>query len=248
MNDKQEPAGDSSLLKLPRSSYPELAKIIMAYGRVDKPASLEDISHRCGINETVVSANNAFLKAIGLIEGGKAKIATEPGLTLSRALDHNLAEDIASAWKMIVQQSPFFDKIISAVRIRRFFEATAFESHIAYSSGEPKSPQIMTGARTIVEILKAAGIISEADGKIVLSTGGGLTIKESYLESLPNAPSPSPTPSQTLYSGQYGTILMQINLNISADATSLEGIGEKIRKVIREIEGFSDTENAQQGQ
>ena len=247
MNDKREISSDSSLIKLPRSSYSELVKIIMAYSKVAKPASLDDIAQRCAVNKYSVSSNSAFLSSVGLIEGGKAKMATELGIALGRALDHDHPEEIANEWRQVVQQSPFFDKVVSAVRIRQFFETSAFESHIAYSSGEPKSPQIMTGARTIVDILKIAGIISEADGKIVLATSTVRIAKRPPEEIAEFKASTDMTGSQTVYSMPYGQVLVRINLNINADPASLDGLGEKIRKVIQDIEGAQSTEKPQQG-
>src|SRR6266568_2786919 len=92
------PPTDEPAFRLPRSSYNELVKIIMAYARANKPASLEEISHLCGINRVAISANNAFLSSAGIIEGGKAKFATSKGLKLARALEHDFAEEITQSW------------------------------------------------------------------------------------------------------------------------------------------------------
>jgi len=243
MTEKVQPQNDSSLLKLPRSSYAELAKIIMAYSEVDKPASLDDISHRCGINKFIVSSNNAFLTAIRIIEGGRTKFITELGRPLGLALAHDISSEIAKAWRTIVERSPYFDKVISAVRIRRFFETSAFESHVAYSSGEPRSSQTMTGARTIVDILKTAEIITEADGKITLGA-----VAETPGDQL-MTPEEASVPKQSLgvtaykYGGHYSEITIKINININASAGDLQGLGEKIRDVIRQIQEFGETEH-----
>lgn len=47
-------------VKLPSSSYDELAKIIMGYGSFGKEGSLADIARIVGVGTTVVSANNGF--------------------------------------------------------------------------------------------------------------------------------------------------------------------------------------------
>lgn len=56
---------------LPGSSYKELIKIIQGYGKYGKEASLGHISQLTAIGETVVSANNKFLVATGVIKGGE---------------------------------------------------------------------------------------------------------------------------------------------------------------------------------
>ena len=94
-------------LKLPRSSYEELCKIIKAYGHMTEPASLDEISRLCAMNKTAITANNSFLANIGLIEGGQAKSATSKGDALSKALEHEIPDQIqrkaglASSAKMI---------------------------------------------------------------------------------------------------------------------------------------------------
>ena len=62
-------------LKLPRSSYEELCKIIKAYGHMNKASSLKEVAQFAAIPPTRISANNAFLASIDLIEGGRAKSA-----------------------------------------------------------------------------------------------------------------------------------------------------------------------------
>lgn len=234
-------APETSLVKLPRSSYSELIKIIMAYSKVGKPASLDDISHRCGVSKFVISANNAFLSDIGIIEGGKAKMATDLGLALGRALEHDQTEDISKAWREIVDRSPFFEKIISAVKIRRYFEVSTFESHIAYSSGEPKSPQIMTGARTIVDILKLAGVITESDGKVALAPTPQ-AVPVSLRSTQDETPAPTVSSEVASLSTQIGRVSLVINININVGAESIEGLAAKIRTMIRDIEKTEEPE------
>ena len=66
-------------VKLPRSSYEELCKIIKAYGQLTEPAPLDEISALSTIPRTGVSANNAFLSYAQIIEGGNKKAATSAG-------------------------------------------------------------------------------------------------------------------------------------------------------------------------
>jgi hypothetical protein len=157
---------EEAAFRLPRSSYNELVRIIMAYGKANKPSSLDEISQLCGIHRIAISANNAFLSSVGVVEGGKAKLTTSKGLKLARALEHDQPAEIKQSWREIVFQNSFFQKMLTAIRIRRGFEVSAFESHIAFSSGEPKSAEVMTGARTVIAILREADAIREQDGKL----------------------------------------------------------------------------------
>jgi hypothetical protein len=233
-------ATEQSPFKLPRSSYNELVKIVMAYGKVNKPAPLDEISQYCGVGRIAVSSNNAFLSAVGVIEGGKAKIATQKGLQLARALEHQLADEIVQAWRQIVYQNSFLDKMVTAVKIRRGFETSAFESHIAYSSGEPRSQATMTGARTVIDILRSAMVIKEQDGKLQVvdrilaasptpdeSTTGGSTS-----EGLMAALSPS-----NRGAGGSSSVAVVLQLRLEVTVADLEGLGMKLRKMIAEFDG-----------
>jgi hypothetical protein len=234
-------SAEQSPFKLPRSSYNELVKIIMAYGKVNKPASLDEISQYCGVGRISVSSNNAFLTAVGVVEGGKAKIATQKGLQLARALEHELADEIVQAWRQVVYQNPFLNKMVTAVKIRRGFETSAFESHIAYSSGEPRSQGTMTGARTVIDILRSALVIKEQDGKLQVVDpilDAQAPIDESTTI---DAASAAPIAAASFANrGAPGSSSVGIVLQLRLDVTvaDLEGLGAKLRKMIAELDGI----------
>jgi hypothetical protein len=152
--------------KLPRSSYEEICKIVKAYGRLSKPSSLDDVAQYCAINKTGISANNAFLSNVEIIEGGRSKEPTEKGRALAQALEHEIPDEITARWARIVSDNDFLNRMSAAVRIRGKMEVSALEAHIAYSAGETKSSQVMTGARAVVDILRAAGLVHEQDGQL----------------------------------------------------------------------------------
>jgi hypothetical protein len=153
-------------VKLPRSSYDEVCKIIKAYGRLEKPGNLDQVNSLAGVGKSTVSANNAFLSSIGVIEGGKAKQSTELGRKLAHALEHEIPHEIQAGWRDVVETNEFLRKMALAVRIRKTMEESAFVSHIAYSAGEAKAGYVMTGARAVIDILRASGLVQETDGKL----------------------------------------------------------------------------------
>src|SRR5260370_32328787 len=154
---------------LPVSSYKELVKIIQAYGRVGTEASLADIAHLAVMNETKISGNNGFLVSIGVIQGGKKKTVTPLGAELAHALEHeeSLPEKAASKWKAVVDSNDFLQKVIAAVRIRKSMDESSLESHVAYSAGQPRTPAVATGARAVIDILEAPGLLKEEGGTLV---------------------------------------------------------------------------------
>ncbi len=230
-------------VKLPRSSYEELCKIIKAYGHVAESASLDEVSRLCAMNRTAISANNAFLVYIGVIEGGQSKAATARGKELAQALEHELPEQIEASWAHVVRETDFLGKMAAAVKIRGQMESSALEAHVAYSAGEAKSPPVMTGARAVVDILRTAGVVREQDGQLIAS-GSNLTSQDSSRTSASPSGGTHSTPSTLQLEtravvAQAGGTSVRIELRIDAKPSELDGLGKKIRKLVQEIDGRS---------
>jgi hypothetical protein len=219
--------------KLPRSSYEELIKIIIAYGKSDKPASLKDLYQGTGINTTGISDNNSFLLAVGLIEGGKAKSPTEKCRELSSALDHNYADKIANGWTVVIRENEFLSKILQAISIRKGMEESQLQTHIAYSAGESKSHAVMTGARTVIDILRHSGMVEEKDGHIVVS--GIITLGTEETGTRIDV-SPEPAKVSGTKSSSISSYTFHIEIRINATPSELDGLGEKLKALRRSLE------------
>lgn len=245
--------------KLPQSSYEELAKIIKSYGHFQEPADLTELSRLSSLHTTIVSRNNGFLIAVGILEAGARKVLSSTGRELSRALEHEMPDEIRRCWQSVVSGNDFLSKILAAIRIRSGMDQQTLEAHVAYSAGQPKKPQFMTGARTVIDILKAAEVIHELDGKYVAESSaisadsviqsavgtaagvatvhgvaGGITIKGLRERQ-----------TQLVYTTQRTAQQIVINVNISCTPADLETLGQKLREVIRQIQKESDGETGQ---
>lgn len=225
--------------KLPRSSYEEICKIVKAYGHLSQPGSLDEVSRLCAVNKIAISANNAFLVNIEVIEGGQKKSATQKGRELAQALEHELPDQIQEGWARVVRENEFLGKMAAAVKIRGKMDSSAIESHIAYSAGEAKSAQVMTGARAVVDILRAAGVVRENEGQLT-STERKLQTIEATLQ-VPLEPVVAEAAGQTTtlriprtVAGST-SVALHIELRIDAKPSELDELGEKIRKLLREL-------------
>jgi hypothetical protein len=234
-------------VKLPRSSYDELCKIIQAYGRLEEPGSLDQVNVLAGVGKTVISANNLFLTSIGLIERGKAKSATSRGRELAAALEHGIADQIQKLWASVVHENEFLNKMGLAVRIRRSMEGSALEAHIAYSAGEAKSSQVMTGARAVIDILRAAGVVKEKDGQLVPGESSPelRPIESDTKIVAPEVETPPVSIESPIAVTQVGGTgaTVRIDLRIDAKPSELEGLGVKIRRLLDEIQGREGVES-----
>ena len=131
---------------MPLSSYEELVKVIRAYGSVSQPSSLEDVSKSVGLHRTIISRNAGFLIGIGLLEAWLQEDGDPTWAGARLSARHEIPMQIRDSWRRAIQQTDFFKKLITAVRIRKGMDQSTFEAHIAYSAGQPKKPSYMTGA------------------------------------------------------------------------------------------------------
>ena len=234
-------------IKLPRSSYEELCRIIKAYGSLIKEASRTEVSQTSGVHQNVVSANNAFLSNIGIIEGGQKKTVTFVGKSIAHALDANIPEEIEKHWRQVIESSEFLSKIVAAIRIRNGMEATALKRHIAYSAGEKSAGYVMTGARTVIDILLASNLAVEDEGILTIDE-----IKREVKElEIPSSEGITPEESKAQpiqYPEGVNSIIgpglsLNIELRIEVKASELDGLGKKIKGLLDEISNSSEEDS-----
>lgn len=228
--------------RLPQSSYGELVKIIKGYSATNGECSPDDVQRLTGIHSTNISRNNAFLAGIGIITGGKKKITTEKGKSLGMALEHDMPEEIMSHWREIVQGNDFLEKLLTAVRIRKGMDHGTLQSHIAYSAGQPKTPQTMAGAAAVIDILRAANCLKEEDGKLV-SVGDESSSRTEQIESskltshgaLTAVVSPQVVSSPFSLTATGTPISIQVQIQVQCTPDDLETLALKLQKLISEI-------------
>ena len=230
---------------LPGSSYKELIKIIQGYAQVSGEAVPIDVASVIAVHETIVSSNNKFLVAIGIVQGGRKKTMTATGRSLAHALEHNVQEEVSRLWRAIVDATEFLQKIIAAVRIRKGMDEASLEAHVAYSAGQPKTPRILTGAATVVEILKIAGLLKEDSGNLVAAS--------IELDSLPDLESiGSPFTRETIASWANkptlaratGDLKLSIAVSIQCTPEDLEGLGQKLRRIVDDFNEYKGRDSS----
>ncbi len=237
--------GEEQQFKLPGSSYEEVVKIIRGYQTVGGEAAPDDVTKVIGTHPTSVSRNNGFLVSVGIIEGGRKKKITERGRALALALDHEMPAEISEKWRSIVVANEFLSKLISAVRIRKGMDTQTLQAHVAYSAGQPRTGTSMAGAGAVVDILKAAGVVKEEDGKLVATeppTDSDITTYQvrigdvaSAHDTLQHQTRETVPATETLLLRTPTGLAITIQIQIQCSPADIEGLGEKIRVLIKEI-------------
>lgn len=154
---------------LPGSSFEEVQKILKGYSNAPDQSSLDNLAKLIGLHKTSISRNNKFLSDIGLITGGMKKSATELGKKLGRALDHEQDTDARGYWREAVQTNEKVSGLVTTVRIKGGMTETDFSNHVLYVSGQKNTSANKTGARCVVDVLLAANLLQEDNGKLVVS-------------------------------------------------------------------------------
>ncbi len=233
--------------RLPQSSYGELVKIIKGYGAHNTEAVPDDISKVTGLHPTIVSRNNAFLLGVSIVQGGKKKTITDRGLSLARALEHDMPDEITKCWREIVLGNDFLGKVLAAVRIRKGMDNGTLQSHIAYSAGQPKNAGIMAGAAAVIDILRAAGLLKEEDGKLITMVEG---VASSTTDTLPTEEVfTSKTFAHTDQSGVTNSplshllplsstnmpVTIQFQIQVQCSADDIGSLAPKLRNLMKEL-------------
>ena len=225
--------------KLPGSSYDELIKIIIAYstGKVGVPLSLDSLAQTTGMDKTIISRNNGFLVQLALISEGNKKSPTQEGYDLGRAYSLKQNEQVVKIWRNIILNDEFLSRMISAIKIRNGMEKASFINHILYSSGCSSNNNTKAGASAVIEILKVAMLVQEADGKIIAAEEDSIqndTSIEITDERSKNQLMPSLSLSQSQMKPSY-TNNVVININITATVEELDQLTEKLHSLLKNI-------------
>lgn len=227
--------------KLPGSSLDEVFKVVQGYANFAKPVALADVSKATGMHNTVISKNAGFLLAIGLIEGGAKKSATDVGKRLGLALMHNVADEVDLILSQVVGENEFLRNILAAVRIRKGMDESALRSHIGYSAGLSKTGSTTTGTGAVVELLRRSGHLRLEDGKFIVTSPSE---RPSQLpEGSSNEVSPSgvaSTPVELLAASGMAVAApspfsISIKIEVRCEPSDLDTLGEKLRKVVEDF-------------
>jgi hypothetical protein len=227
--------------KLPGSSYEEVVRIIKAYDHYESEVELNEVSQVSALHPTAISRNTGFLVAVGVLEGGQKKVLTSQGRSLARALDHEITDDIRTYWRDIVQANDFMRKLISAIRIRNGMDPATLQAHIAYSAGQPKTPKVMTGATTVIDILQVAEVVREMDGKLqAIASDSGTPPKDTARDTTPPPPLSSDSPGeQPLGSGSDRrgisspqAVSLTIQIQVQCTPAELDELAPKLQALI----------------
>lgn len=157
---------------LPRSSFKLLRLILIGYlhegGNDRKPARLSDVGRAVGLDPTLVSRNNAPLAALGLLESAENRRwrLTEGGVNVARALEYEADDEAREALAESFKANSFVQRVVTYIRAQGGVDENEVVSHMARTAGVKRTSEFLTGARALLELMYAAGLL-EHDGDLV---------------------------------------------------------------------------------
>jgi hypothetical protein len=134
------------------------------------PAS---VGKAVGVDATVVSRNNEFLAALGLVETerlGRSRL-TEAGARVARAFERHTGPELSRVLAPLLQEDDFVRRVLTYVGSRGDVERSELEHHVARAAGPPRNPAFPTGASALVDLILAAGLLVDDRGTIRMDGG-----------------------------------------------------------------------------
>ncbi len=159
-------------LSMPTSSWSVLKQIIRAYGQVgdaEKP-TVDSIAEYAGLPRPTVSANNNFLRDIGIVSKEENK-PTPLGAKLAATLAMENEALVTEALQELVRANPALNQWVGMVRARGSMKFDFLKGTIALAGGlTEKGKQTITG-KAIIDLLQESKLIQINDDTIKAGSG-----------------------------------------------------------------------------
>jgi hypothetical protein len=184
-------------LPMPNSSWATLQKILRAYNAVrdrEKP-TVQDIAELAGIHRPNVSANNNFLRDLGLLREDGNKLS-ELGTLLATGLDLNNGTMISEGIQESVRRSSGLSKLIDMFRARGTMTYETFEGQVVTLARLTAKSLGLSYVGTLADYLTEGGLIrEEGDNLIFVGREPSVQREQSvFSEESGEKPPPPPPP------------------------------------------------------
>lgn len=150
---------DSERLVIPAASWATVKRIIRAYGAAsgDDP-SAEEIASLGGLQRTVISGCNKFLRSAGIVHPEKNKL-TEIGNQLATGWSINNEPMAIDALQQIVTATPALAQLVNVIRARGTVDTQLFRGQIIMAAGLDSKSFMLQFVKTITEMLADSGLV-----------------------------------------------------------------------------------------
>jgi hypothetical protein len=184
-------------LSMPLASWEALKRIIRAYRQVeaDEKPTVEDVAKYAGMMRPVVSANNNFLRDIGVLLESENK-PTPLGSRLAQSLAMGNEPLITQTLQEVVRTNPVLSQFVGIVRARGDVQIELLKGEIALAGSLADKTKQGGATKAILDLLQEARLIEVRDEVVrPISEGGGPQSGGISLSLRPTAPEGKPQQS-----------------------------------------------------
>lgn len=158
------PETTTNTLPMPGTSWELIKRIIRGYqaAQDEENPTVESVGKLAGMQRSVVSANNVFLRSTKILEEGQNKL-TLLGARLATGLAHSNQPLIVSALQDIVRGHAGLSYLANIVRARGEMPMEGFRGEIIVLAGLAETSRNIQFLKSIVDLLVEAQIIDVKD-------------------------------------------------------------------------------------
>lgn len=178
---------ENERLAIPAASWATVKRIIRAYGAatVDDP-SAEEIAALGGLQRTVISGCNKFLRSAGIVHPEKNKL-TEIGNQLATGWSINNEPMATDALQRIITATPPLAQLVNTIRARGTMDPQLFKGQIIMAAGLDSKSFMLQFVKTIMDMLADSGLVQIFDdgvspGRFNMSTQPAETLSDTSNE------------------------------------------------------------------
>jgi hypothetical protein len=162
-------AANPRVFQMPGHAWSMVKRIVRAYGAAqnDENSNVESVAKLAGIHRPIVSANNNFLRSIGILDSEKNKL-TPLGVMLATGLGLENTALITEALRDAILSTPILAQVVNMLRARGPMEIVGFRGQIILAAGLNESSPNLPMVKTLIDMLEESGLIEIRDDRVFL--------------------------------------------------------------------------------
>jgi hypothetical protein len=157
-------------LPLPASSWATVKRIVRAYHAVrdrDVP-TVDDVAQLAGVPRPIVSSNNNFLRATGILSSDQKNRLSAAGTRLAVGMSFANGSLVRDALTVIVEGTPELARLVNMVRARSEMSFESFRGELIVLGGTTDSSRGM-GFKAVTDMLVESQLIRLEDNSVLPS-------------------------------------------------------------------------------
>jgi hypothetical protein len=162
-------AANPRFFQMPAHSWQMVRRIVRAYGAAqnDDSSNVESVAKLAGIHRPIVSANNNFLRSVGILDLDKSKL-TALGVKLATGIGVDNTSLVTEALEEIVLTTPILVQLINTLRARGAMDISAFRGQIILAVGLNEKSANLPMVKTLIDMMEESALIQVRDEKAFL--------------------------------------------------------------------------------